>query len=180
MSHNTAPFEEYAMLYISVDQTDVQLIQKYKTHIESHNHKVTTSIHPDSGFDLFIPDNVTFKESYKTKMVDTKVKCEMRFISTTNGNLRRQSAYYVYPRSSMSKTPLMLANHVGIIDSGYRGNIKAAFRLLPYEEHYTVEKHQRLLQICHPSLCPIIVELVTEDKLSSTARGDGGFGSTGK
>ena len=64
MSHNTAPFEEYAMLYISVDQTDDQLIQKYKTHIESHNRKVTTSIYPDSGFDLFIPDNVTFKESY--------------------------------------------------------------------------------------------------------------------
>ena len=37
-------------------------------------------------------------------------------------------SYYLYPRSSVStKTPLRLANSVGIIDSGYRGNIKAVF-----------------------------------------------------
>ena len=37
------------------------------------------------------------------------------------------TGYYSYPRSSISKTPLLLANNVGIIDSGYRGNIKVAF-----------------------------------------------------
>ena len=37
-------------------------------------------------------------------------------------------AYQIYPRSSLSKYPIMLANHVGIIDSGYRGNLIVAFR----------------------------------------------------
>ena len=74
----------------------------------------------------------------------------------------------------------MLSNHVGIIDSGYRGNIKAAVRCLNADQYY-VQKFQRLVQICHPSLCSIKVKLVeTENDLTSTNRGEGGFGSTGK
>ncbi len=76
----------------------------------------------------------------------------------------------------------MLANHVGIIDSGYRGNMMAALRKLPMDsntEPYKVEKHTRLFQICHPTLCPIFVVLVSESELNSSERGTGGFGSTG-
>ena len=72
----------------------------------------------------------------------------------------------------------MLANHVGIIDSGYRGDLIGAFRCLDNE--YNVESNTRLLQICHPSLCPVYVVIVPENELSNTERGSGGFGSTGK
>jgi dUTP pyrophosphatase len=88
----------------------------------------------------------------------------------------------MYPRSSFSKTPLILGNHVGIIDSGYRGNLIGAFKFLPndkYATNYTIEKEQRLLQICHPTLCPIYVILAENDDLQVTERGSGGFGSTG-
>ena len=82
------------------------------------------------------------------------------------------------------KTPLMLANHTGIIDSGYRGFVKGAFRHLnsvSNEQPYHVDKHTRLLQICHPSLCPVLVTIVeNESDLSDSSRGEGGFGSTGK
>jgi dUTP pyrophosphatase len=72
----------------------------------------------------------------------------------------------------------MLANHTGIIDSGYRGNLIAAFRCL--SNNYTLEKNTRIVQICHPSLCPIKVTLLDDEtQLSSTSRGAGGFGSTG-
>ena len=48
------------------------------------------------------------------------------------------------------------------------------------DNEYVVSEYTRLVQICHPSLCPIYVVLVDEeDDLSSTERGDGGFGSTG-
>jgi dUTPase len=53
-----------------------------------------------------------------------------------------------------------------------------AFRC--FVDNYTVEKHNRLLQICHPKLEPFIVKLVDESELSETERGEGGFGSTGK
>lgn len=76
----------------------------------------------------------------------------------------------------------MLANHTGIIDSGYRGNLIGAFRALqlPNDNAFTVVKHTRLLQLCHTNLLPIYVVLVEERDLSTSERGDGGFGSTGK
>jgi dUTPase len=76
----------------------------------------------------------------------------------------------------------MLSNHTGIIDSGYRGPLIAAMRLLPHDKEgdYTIEKHTRLVQICHPSLCPVYIVECSESDLSETERGDGGFGSTGK
>jgi dUTP pyrophosphatase len=72
----------------------------------------------------------------------------------------------------------MLANHTGIIDSGYRGSLIGAFRSFSNNE-YIVDEGTRLLQICHPTLCPIFVIIVDESELSSTERNDGGFGSTG-
>jgi dUTP pyrophosphatase len=71
-----------------------------------------------------------------------------------------------------------LANSVGIIDSGYRGELIGAFRSLSKTD-YTIDKYNRLLQITNAFLTPIIVRLVDESELSSTERGSGGFGSTG-
>ena len=87
--------------------------------------------------------------------------------------------YFLYPRSSTgTKTPLRLANSIGIIDAGYRGNYIAAFDNIRTES-FKVERLQRLVQICPPNLTyPLRVELVED--LEQTIRGTGGFGSTGK
>jgi dUTPase len=77
----------------------------------------------------------------------------------------------------------MLANHTGIIDAGYRGNLIGAFRWLNIDANtnsYNVQQYTRLLQACHPTLCPVYVVLVNEEELSTSERGTGGFGSTGK
>ena len=97
-------------------------------------------------------------------------------------NSHKTLPFYLYPRSSISKTPLMLANHTGIIDSGYRGNLKVAMRSMYFDEtdSYTVSANSRLVQICDPTLKPIYVVIVDESELSNTERGEGGFGSTGK
>jgi dUTP pyrophosphatase len=88
-------------------------------------------------------------------------------------------SYYLYPRSSVSKTNLRLANSVGIIDSGYRGNIIGMFDIINHENNFC-EKYSRLLQICSPTLKPLHVEIVNNiDLLGLTERGDNGFGSTG-
>jgi dUTP pyrophosphatase len=110
------------------------------------------------------------------------VKAEMLYFDS-NISMVSNCAFTIYPRSSISKTPLMLANHTGIIDAGYRGSLIGAFRWLKSntstETEYVVEKHTRLLQVCHPSLCPIFVVIVDENDLTSSERGNGGFGSTG-
>jgi len=169
----------HAILYLHVNG-DNELQQQYKEHVEKHNEKTRTNAFPDSGFDLFIPENVTFSDAFKTNMIDLNIICEMKEYNPTNDTLSN-CAYFVFPRSSLSKTPLMLANHTGIIDSGYRGNIKAAFRYLPFENatSFSTQKYQRLLQICHPSLCKVYVKLVDFSTLSTSERGQGGFGSTG-
>jgi dUTP pyrophosphatase len=86
-------------------------------------------------------------------------------------------SYYLYPRSSISKTPLMMANDVGVIDAGYRGNIMAKVRNVSQKEARVTEG-EKLFQICSPNLKPIKIKIVKN--LSSSSRGDGGFGSTGK
>ena len=169
----------YATLYLYVNNKNDELVELYKEHIKKHNEKIMTDEYPNSGFDLFIPNDTTFEKETDSVFVDLEVKCEMTYHERNNN--AETSAYYVYPRSSMSKTPLMLANPTGIIDSGYRGFLFAALRYLKsHDGLFQVEKHTRLLQICHPSLCPILVKLVDESDLSTTKRGTGGFGSTGK
>ena len=85
----------------------------------------------------------------------------------------------MHPRSSIYKTPLRLANSTGIIDAGYRGNLIGMFDC--FAPQHVLNQHERILQICAPSLMPIFVEIVEtiEGLGDETMRGGGGFGSTG-
>ena len=94
---------------------------------------------------------------------------------------KQNVGYYLYARSSTgSKTPLRLANHVGIMDSGYRGDVMGVFDNRR-NEAYEVSAGQRLLQICPPDISyPTYVIIVNNlDDLGSTSRGGNGFGSSG-
>ena len=81
----------------------------------------------------------------------------------------------VFPRSSIRKTDLILSNSVGVIDSGYRGEIQATFKRSGVYVYAVGDRGAQIMIIPHP---PIEFEEV--DELSDTERGDGGFGSTGK
>jgi dUTP pyrophosphatase len=179
---------DYAVLKIAVNPENHELVQLYTDAVKKHNDGVRSNIFYNSGFDLFMPGDTQVEPNhFKSAFLNLDVKCEMLhcklFLQTNASNpvagMSTQSPFYLYPRSSISKTPLMLANHTGIIDTGYRGNIIAAVRCLG-DQPYAVEKHSRLFQLCHPTLCPIYVVMVKESDLSSTERGTGGFGSTGK
>ena len=177
--------EKVAVLKLVVTGDDPSFNDLYKQHIDNHNNGIMNDVFPNSGFDLFIPNTAVFVEPIKSKFIDLNVKAEMVYIDRTMKS-HQTCAYTVHPRSSMSKTPLMLANHTGIIDAGYRGNLIGAVRWLKDSENnnennneYILERHTRLLQICHPTLCPIFVYLAEEQELTTTERGSGGFGSTG-
>lgn len=95
----------------------------------------------------------------------------------SNGDIIPQ-AYQLYARSSIGKTPYRLANNVGIIDSGYRGELCALVDSIEGPLKNFCETGDRLFQICMPDLTPFRVLIV--DALDNTERGGGGFGSTGK
>lgn len=134
----------------------------------------------DSGIDLMIPQDVTIATN-TVEYVDLHISCELISVKNQNQSL----PYMLVPRSSISATPLYLANSIGIIDAGYRGNLKAALACRSdrrinstiFDNNYTITAGTRLLQIVAPELKPIRPEVVVA--LSSTARGTHGFGSTG-
>jgi dUTP pyrophosphatase len=160
------------LLKIFIDSDDNDLIDTYTNHVVNHNIKrENDEPYEDAGFDIFVPSDTTFLANTTTKVISL-IKCAA-YINN------RPCGFYVYPRSSISKTPLRLANQTGIIDAGYRGSLIGMFDNISIED-YNVKANTRLLQICAPSLQPIIVELVhSEDDLGMTNRGTGGFGSTG-
>lgn len=83
----------------------------------------------------------------------------------------------LFPRSSNSKTNLYLTNHVGIIDSGYRGQLMFKYKTVNFGNNvYEVgDRVGQLIIIPYPS-----IEFEEVEELSSTERGTGGYGSTGK
>lgn len=84
----------------------------------------------------------------------------------------------LFPRSSISKTNLSLTNSVGVLDSGYRGEVVFKFRSVKGGDAPSYKQGERIGQIIvipYPQ-----VNFIESDNLSNTERGSGGYGSTGK
>ena len=166
---------------LSVSNPDREIVELYNSKITKLANTRFSNKHPDSGFDLFVPDTVTI-EARKIKLIDMKVSCSVSKVikSATVGAVHQYepTAYYMYARSSVSKRGIMLANSVGIIDSGYRGTLKAAF-FNSTDNPVTIGKGDRVVQVCMPGLdYNFTVEVV--NSLEETERGAGGIGSTGR
>ena len=123
----------------------------------------------DAGFDIVCRPTVVEKQG----VIKSGLRCAAYHLVD---NEYRPTAFYMYPRSSISSTPLRLANNVGIIDAGYRGELLAKVDNLG-DNPFEIPRHRRLFQICMPDLKPFTVKIV--QTLSETPRGEGGFGSTG-
>jgi dUTP pyrophosphatase len=160
---------------------DADLKAKYLDHARNHNKKLMDECHfYDSGFDLFLPDAGRKFTSGGVNKVDFQVRCSAQIVKCSSVGDKFYTGYYVYPRSSLSKTALRLANCTGIIDAGYRGHLIGMFDCL--NDEFCPELYDRLVQICAPNLMPIFVNVVdTMEALGpNTSRGDGGFGSSGR
>lgn len=87
----------------------------------------------------------------------------------------------VFPRSSICKEQLLLSNAVGVIDSGYRGEVSFKFKpsmALAFRQNAIYEVGDRIGQMIimpYPS-----VEFEEVEELSETERGEGSYGSSGK
>jgi len=87
----------------------------------------------------------------------------------------------VFPRSSIRKTNLQLSNSVGVIDSGYRGELQATFNKIQGIDNVERENYKVGDRVCQIIIIPYPpIEFNEVNELSNTERGEGGFGSTGK
>jgi len=142
-------------LYIKI------LNEKARSLYEAHGH-----FHEgDAGLDLYIIDDMKFKPM-ETKLIKFGISCEPK-----DGK-----AYYLMPRSSISKTPLRMANSIGLIDGGYRGEIMACCDNIK-DFSYSISKGQRLFQLV--AFDSSSIKYTIKEDLEDSTRGQGGFGSTG-
>lgn len=134
----------------------------------------------DAGYDLIATSDPIIVER-ETGTID--------YIEYDTGLvIEPESGYhtFVMPRSSISKTNLILANSVGLIDNGYRGTIKLRFKYILQFKDLTLgkinfsriyKKGDKIGQLVFAkTICPEIIE---SEVMSETNRGEGGFGSTG-
>ena len=133
------------------------------------NAVIPTYAHPgvDMGMDV-TATNVEF---------DYKTQC---FVYHTGLAFEVPKGYgmLIFPRSSNRKTEAYLANHVGILDSSYRGELMLMYKNRDADNHtqpYNIgDRIGQIVIIPYPQ-----VEFEEVDELSETERGEGGFGSTG-
>lgn len=146
---------------------------KYKK-IPSKNGKlIETPIYATDGsacFDLVcnLDEEITIKP-HETVKIPTGIAIELESNSYVA---------LIFARSGLStKFNIALANSVGVIDSDYRGEIFIPL-INNSDSDYILKPNLRIAQLgIVPILKPALVEC---DDLSDTARGSGGFGSTGK
>lgn len=139
--------------------------EMYKTHNTYHK--------GDSGLDLFIIEDTTIGGG-ETILVKLGIKCQLQ--SKNWYGKKIYHSYLMFPRSSISKTPLRLANSVGLIDREYKGELMAAFHNTS-KTPFTLIKGERYVQLTRADLGFINFKVV--DTLRETDR-NSGFGSTGK
>jgi len=188
-------FKPYYVLYVYLNSdknTDNELIEKYNNNFlkrqEMFNeyNKSDSNICIDAGIDIFTTSIIEANGNSLVK-INSNLKCAMYFRDNDNSWKANPCGFYVYPRSSTCiNTPLRLANSVGIIDAGYRGEIIGLFDNIK-PTNYVVEKYQRLFQICPPNLTypiyPVFVNSINmlEPAFSEQVndRCENGLGSTG-
>lgn len=119
--------------------------------------------HDDCGLDIPMPSSIIVPPSRKAFSVGLGIKTEPNH------------AYMLVPRSSISKTPLRLANSIGIIDKSYRGELIVKVDNIS-KDSFVMEMGKCYFQIVSFDGCLPSWEII--DSVDETLRGEGGFGST--
>ena len=121
----------------------------------------------DAGLDLRSAEDVVLKP-FERKMVSCGIA-----VAIPEG-----FAGFVLPRSGLAaKHGISIVNAPGLIDSNYRGEIKAILVNLDPQDEFMVSRGDRIAQLVIMAVPP--VELQVVDELDETVRGSGGFGSSG-
>ena len=121
----------------------------------------------DAGLDLRAAEDAILKP-FERKMVSTGIA-----VAIPQGH-----AGFVLPRSGLAaKHGISIVNAPGLIDSNYRGEIKAILVNLDADNAFEIKRGDRIAQLVIMATPPVILE--EADELSETDRGAGGFGSSG-
>ena len=161
-------------------------LKLYRNHENQHSELYKKSVNKgDSGVDLFCPRDVLVPAKSQEKIrlgchASIVKKTQINFPSGGDFTTMEGVGYFLFPRSSISKTPLRMSNSIGLIDSGYRGELIGVVDNIS-DEDYLIKQGDRLFQIVNGYLSSFVEIVENEEcEMDETERGAGGFGSTGK
>lgn len=148
-----------------------------KTKLIHPDAKLPTRAHTtDAGFDLYCAE-AKWDAKYKQHVCNSGIAVEI-----PEGHVG-----LLFPRSSIYRTHLHLSNAVGVIDSGYRGEVTARFRVDPNtigkdgerKPHRLYQRGERFAQLIILPI-PALEFIEVEELNDNTDRGANGYGSSGK
>lgn len=132
-----------------------------------------STLNENAGFDLVTAETFSADTTEKAQLLDLGVRAMM-----VRKDTRESVHFWLAPRSSIYKTGFMMANSLGVIDRSYRGVLKApVVKVCPGAAGF--KRGERHFQIVAPDM-GWIEDVRRVSSLPETARGDGGFGSTGR
>lgn len=117
--------------------------------------------HGDAGMDVYAV-SVEIKDKY------VEYKTGLSF------EIPENYVMLIFPRSSISDKDLIMKNCVGVLDSGFRGELKLRFKKDGENIYEVGDRIGQILILPYPN-----IEFEESDELSETSRGEGSFGSTG-
>lgn len=162
------------LLSLYICPTDPEFKELYTAAADAYNS--TPYEQRNSGFDLFInADDVTALDSG-----NVLVGHGCKALAQSKKSSYWPHAFWLVPRSSISKTPWTIANSMGLIDGTYRGEIRAALHCNAPAASIRDWHKIRLTQLATASLIPWEQVLIVDELPGpDTERGEGGFGSSG-
>ena len=140
-------------------KVNIKLIEDGKMPVKMHE--------TDAGFDCYARAMAFYPE---------KNPAQIKYFLGFSVEIPKGYVGLIFQRSSVYKTNLSLSNSVGVIDSGYRGEVSAVFNTLgePIVGYGAGDRVCQLIIMPYPE-----IELKQVDNLSDSDRGEGSYGSTG-
>jgi dUTP pyrophosphatase len=142
---------------------ELKIVVDNKDNWNNHPTYKNAKNNEDTGLDIPMPQSITVPAKSKAFTVDLGFKAE------------QNQGYMLVPRSSISKTPLRLANSIGIIDKNYRGKVMVKVDNNSNND-FTMISDSCYFQIV--AFSGVLPKYKLVKDISNTDRGSGGFGST--
>lgn len=154
-------------IYVSDPEVKTLVIEQVKKHR-----------YTDSGFDIPMKQFTTAEGFAHSIMFKLGIH-----VAAVDSSMHPQPCLLL-PRSSIHGTPFRLCNSIGLIDAGYRGEVKSVCDIVKKDAYSQFNEGHRLFQICSHNFLPweavILVDSLFDLPSANDDRGTGGFGSTGK
>lgn len=130
-------------------------------------------IHPDAKLPTYAHDGDAAMDVYAVEKNVTDKYIEYK--TGLKFEVPKNYVMLVFPRSSISNKDLLQSNSVGVLDSGYRGELLIRFKKFGDDVYEVGERVAQIMIVPYPE-----IEMIEVEELSESERGEGGWGSTGK